>query len=59
MKYLLEIKEEASTDFIEAYGFKSIGLDERFLERVDVFLKLIVQNPYLFPCNNLRFARLL
>ena len=54
MKYLLEIKEEANIDSIEAYGYyesKSIGLGERFLEQVDIFLSLIVQNPYLFPCK--------
>lgn len=48
MKYLLEIKEEATADSIEAYGYyesKSLGLGERFLEQVDVFLNLIVQNP--------------
>jgi len=54
MKYLLEIKEEANFDAIEAYEYyesKSIGLGERFLEQVDVFLDLIVQNPHLFPCK--------
>ncbi len=54
MKYLLEIKEEANFDAIEAYEYyesKSIGLGERFLERVDLFLDLIVQNPHLFPCK--------
>lgn len=40
MKYLLEIKEEAKIDSIEAYRFyesKSIGLGDRFLEQIDVF----------------------
>lgn len=35
MKYLLEIKEEANIDSIEAYEYyesKSIGLGERFLD---------------------------
>ncbi len=51
MKYLLHIKEEANIDFIEAYAYyesKSIGLGERFIEQIDIFLELILQNPYLF-----------
>lgn len=52
MRYLLDIKEEVNLDSLEAYEYyesKSIGLGERFLDQVDVFLELIVQNPYLFP----------
>lgn len=54
MKYFLHIKEEANIDFIEAYEYyesKSIGLGERFIEQIDIFLELILQNPFLFPCK--------
>lgn len=58
MKYLLDIKDEANFDVIEGYKYyesKSIGLGDRFLEQLDVFLDLIIQNPYLFPCKKSPF----
>ena len=58
MKYLLQIKEEANIDLIEAYDYyesKRIGLGDRFLEKVDLFLELILKNPYLFPSKQSSF----
>ena len=58
MNYLLEIKGEANQDIIEAYEYyesKSIGLGERFLEQIEIFLKLITQNPHLFPSKKSPF----
>ena len=58
MKYFLEIKEEADIDLIEAYDYyesKSIDLGNRFLEQIEIFLELILQNPYLFPLKQIPF----
>ncbi len=52
MKYLFHIKEEANIYFIEDMNITNPKVSvwgERFLGKIDIFLGLILQNPFLFP----------
>jgi len=52
MAYLLEIKDGANWEIIEAYLYyqeKRTGLGEEFLEHLDSYFERIVSNPKHFP----------
>jgi plasmid stabilization system protein ParE len=52
MSYILEIKDEANREIIEAYLYyqeKRTGLGEEFLEHLDSYFERIVSNPKHFP----------
>jgi len=52
MTYILEVKNEANIEIIEAYGYyevKRIGLGEEFLEHLDLYFDRITANPEHFP----------
>ncbi|MBW8199454.1 type II toxin-antitoxin system RelE/ParE family toxin [Flagellimonas abyssi] len=52
MTYILEIKDEANREIIEAYLYyqeKRTGLGEEFLEHLDGYFERIVANPKHFP----------
>jgi len=52
MTYILEVKEEANSEIIEAYLYyeaKRIGLGEEFLEHLDTYFDRIIANPKHFP----------
>ncbi len=52
MTYILEVKEYANLEIIEAYLFyeeKRSGLGEEFLEHLDVYFERITANPKHFP----------
>ena len=52
MSYILEIKNEANLEIIEAYLYyekKRIGLGEEFLAHLDIYFKRIKKNPEHFP----------
>lgn len=51
MSYILEIKDEANREIIEAYLYyqeKRTGLGEEFLEHLDSYFERIVSNPKHF-----------
>lgn len=52
MTYILELKEYAKVEIIEAYFYyeeKRTGLGEEFLEHLDTYFERIVANPKHFP----------
>lgn len=52
MSYILEVKEEANLEIIEAYLYyeeKRIGLGEEFLEHLDTYFDRITIHPKHFP----------
>jgi len=52
MTYILELKEYAKIEIIEAYFYyeeKRTGLGEEFLEHLDTYFERIVANPKHFP----------
>jgi len=52
MTYVLEVKDEANVEIIEAYLYyeeKRIGLGEEFLEHLDIYFDRITANPKHFP----------
>lgn len=52
MSYVLEFKEEANRDIIEAYHYyeeNRIGLGDEFLEHLDAYFERITENPKHFP----------
>ena len=52
MSYVLEVKDEANVEIIEAYLYyeeKRIGLGEEFLEHLDIYFDRITANPKHFP----------
>lgn len=52
MTYILELKEYAKAEIIEAYLYyeeKRTGLGEEFLEHLDTYFERIVANPKHFP----------
>lgn len=52
MTYILEVKDEANLEIIEAYlcyEEKRIGLGEEFLEHLDTYFERITTNPKHFP----------
>ncbi|NDV14577.1 type II toxin-antitoxin system RelE/ParE family toxin [Muricauda sp. TY007] len=52
MTYILEVKDEANLEIIEAYLYyeeKRRGLGEEFLEHLDSYFDRITTNPKHFP----------
>ena len=52
MLYVLEFKDEANIEIIEAYLYyeeKRSGLGEEFLEHLDTYFDRITKNPKHFP----------
>lgn len=52
MKYILEIKDEANIEIIEAYLYyeeKRFGLGEEFLDHLNSYFERIITNPKHFP----------
>lgn len=52
MAFILEVKEEASFEIVEAYLYyenKQKGLGDKFLEHLDIYFKRIISNPAHFP----------
>lgn len=52
MTSILDVKDEANIDIIEAYLYyeeKRIGLGEEFLEHLDTYFDRIITNPEHFP----------
>jgi len=52
MTYILEVKDEAKLDIIEAYLYyeeQRTGLGEEFLEHLDSYFERITANPKHFP----------
>lgn len=52
MKYILEIKDEANIEIIEAYLYyeeKRLGLGEEFLDHLNSYFERIITNPKHFP----------
>ena len=52
MSYILEVKDEANIEIIEAYLYyeeKRTGLGEEFLEHLDNYFYRITTNPKYFP----------
>lgn len=52
MSYILEVKDEANLEIIEAYLYyeeKRTGLGEEFLEHLDNYFDRITTNPKHFP----------
>lgn len=52
MIFVLELKEEANSEIIEAYIYyeqKREGLGEEFLEHLDTYFRRIITNPKHFP----------
>lgn len=52
MTYVLEVKEEANLEIIEAYLYyeeKRTGLGEEFLEHLDTYFDRITSSPKHFP----------
>lgn len=52
MPYILEVKNEANLEIIEAYLYyeeKRIGLGEEFLAHLDTYFHRIKANPQHFP----------
>jgi len=52
MAYILEVKDEANLEIIEAYLYyeeKRIGLGEEFLEHLDIYFDRIATYPKHFP----------
>jgi hypothetical protein len=52
MANILEVKDEANLEIIEAYLYyeeKRIGLGEEFLEHLDTYFDRITENPKHFP----------
>lgn len=52
MNYLLEVKDEANSEIIEAYLYyeeKRTGLGEEFLEHLNIYFDRITTNPKHFP----------
>lgn len=52
MTYILEIKDHANLEIIEAYLYyeeKRLGLGEEFLEHLNVYFDRIITNPKHFP----------
>lgn len=52
MTYVLEIKDEANLEIIEAYLYykeKRLRLGEEFLEHLDIYFKRITTYPQHFP----------
>ena len=52
MEYILEVKDEANLEIIEAYLYyeeKRIGLGEEFLEHLNIYFDRITTNPEHFP----------
>lgn len=52
MVYILEVKNEANLEIIEAYLYyeaKRTGLGEEFLEHLDIYFDRITVNPKHFP----------
>lgn len=62
MPYILEFKDEANLEIIEAYLYyeeKRIGLGEEFLEHLDTYSDRITANPKHFPQKRKPFGKLL
>lgn len=52
MVYILEVKDEAHLEIIEAYLYyegKRLGLGEEFLEHLEIYFDRITTNPKHFP----------
>ena len=52
MAYILEVKDEANLEIIEAFLYyeeKRIGLGEEFLEHLETYFDRITANPKHFP----------
>jgi hypothetical protein len=52
MRYILDVKDEANLEIIEAYLYyeeKRIGLGEEFLEHLNGYFDRIIENPEHFP----------
>jgi|TARA_B110000908_G_C10094541_1_gene375658 hypothetical protein len=52
MSYILEVKDEANLEIIEAYLYyeeKRTGLGEEFLEHLNGYFERIIENPEHFP----------
>jgi len=52
MAYILEVKDEANLEIIEAYLYyedKRTGLGEEFLEHLDIYFDRITNSPKHFP----------
>ncbi len=52
MAYILEVKDEANIEIIEAYLYyelKRVGLGEEFLEHLDTYFDRITANPKHSP----------
>jgi len=52
MTYILEVKDEANLEIIEAYLYyeeKRAGLGEEFLDHLDTYFDSITANPKHFP----------
>jgi hypothetical protein len=52
MSYILEVKNEANLEIIEAYLYyeeKRTGLGEEFLEHLNGYFERIIENPEHFP----------
>jgi len=52
MSYILEVKDEANIEIVEAYLYyeeKRTGLGEEFLEHLDIYFERITANPKHFP----------
>ena len=53
--YILEIKEEANLEIIDAYLYyenKQIGLGETFFEQLELYFDRITENPKHFEVKN-------
>lgn len=62
MKYVLDIKISAEKGVLKAFDYyesKQQGLGERFLERWEVKIELIKQNPLLFQKKYKNFRQVL
>jgi plasmid stabilization system protein ParE len=52
MTYILDVKDEANIEIIEAFLYyeeKRTGLGEEFLEHLDTYFERIITNPKHFP----------
>lgn len=52
MAYILEVKDDANIEIIEAYLYyeeKRVGLGDEFLEHLDIYFDRITTNPKHFP----------
>jgi hypothetical protein len=52
MPFVLELKEDANLEIIEAYSYyeeKRLGLGDEFLEHLNIYFERITFNPKHFP----------